>query len=191
MANHGRDLGGNLVKKPQPGLRRSIKLKFAKAGGHGKASVIADLNVTPMVDMLTMLVIFLLVSFTSSGEILFITKDIVLPKAYNAVALERAPVVAISASVIAMEGAALMPTEEANERTYKDGKLKPIVNKLKGMARDFKELYPDKPFDGQVIIQSDSNVPFAVISLVMISCAEAGYININYAVQKSGSVGGK
>jgi len=179
------------IKKPQPGLRRSIKLKFAKAGGHGKAECIADLNVTPMVDMLTMLVIFLLMSFSSSGEILFISKDITLPMAYNAVELERAPVVAVSANEIAMEGSAIMLTEEANERTYKDGKLKPIVNKLKAMARDAKEFNPDKPFDGQVIIQSDQNVPFGVISMVMLSCAEAGYININYAVQKSSSVGGK
>ena len=41
--------------------------------------------------MMTMLVIFLLMSFSATGEILFVQKNIVLPDAQNWTDLERAP----------------------------------------------------------------------------------------------------
>ncbi len=178
-----------LIHKPKKVLGNSIKLKFAKNAGHGKSSPVADLNVTPMVDMLTMLVIFLLMSFTASGEILFVTKDIVMPKAFNTVPLDRAPVIALSAEAIAMEGQAVMRTGEANEKWYPDWRLPPLVRKLKDIAREARELNPTRPFDGQVIIQSDGKVPFSVIKMVMTSCAEAGFFNVNFAVQRGPGVG--
>lgn len=171
-----------MIKRPQPGLRRSIKLLFARDGGRGRAKMDEELNMTSAVGLSMLLVVSL--TNTQSAELLFNAPDIVLPAAYKSVALELAPVVAISPSAIALQGEAVMPTEEANDRVYKDGKLKPIINKLRTMARDFKETNPDKPFEGHVIIQADSNIPFSVINLVMLSCAESGYTNINYAVQK-------
>jgi biopolymer transport protein ExbD len=172
------------VKKPKKVLGESIRLKFAKKGAHGKSSPIADLNVTPMVDMLTMLVIFLLMTFSANGEILFMSKDISLPKAYMSVILERAPVVAISPVTITFDGASVMKTAEANERWYADWKLTPLIRQLQKVKKNAEDTNPDKPFDGQIIIQSDGNVPFAVIKMVMLSCATAGYMNVNFAVQK-------
>ena len=177
------------VKKPQKQIGKTINLRFYKKSAHGKSSPIADLNVTPMVDMLTMLVIFLLMSFSASGEILFITKDIVLPKAYNSVQLDRAPVIAISGAAIALEGELVMRTGDVDERWYSDWKLPPVIERLERMRRLSQEANPDKPFKGDVIIQSDGQVQFSVIKMVMFSCAQAGYINVNFAVQKGGKVG--
>ena len=173
-----------LLHKPKNPMGKSSGFKFAKKLAKGKATPICDLNVTPMVDMLTMLVIFLLMTFAASGEILFVSKDIVLPKAFNSAELERAPVIQVSASAIALEGTLVMKTEEANEKWYKNWKLTPLVRRLKQMAKDYKEMNPTKEFDGQVIVQSDGNVPFGVIKMVMASCAEAGFVNVNFAVQK-------
>ncbi|MBM4371640.1 MAG: biopolymer transporter ExbD [Deltaproteobacteria bacterium] len=179
---------GTLLHKPEKVLGHSISLKFAKKAGHKKASPVSDLNVTPMVDMLTMLVIFLLMSFTASGELLFVTQDIILPNAMNTADLQRAPVIAISAKSIAMEGESIMRTEDVSEKWYPDWRLPPLVRKLKQTAKEFKEMNPDKPFEGQVIIQSDGNVPCAVIKMVMTSCADAGYMNVNFAVQKGARI---
>lgn len=174
------------VKKPQKQIGKSISLRFYKKGAHGKASMLADLNVTPMVDMLMMLVVFLLMSFSASGEILFISKDITLPKAYNSVTLDRAPVIAISAASVALEGELVMRTGDVDERWYSDWKLPPVIERLERMRRLAQEANPDRPFKGEVIIQSDGQVPFAVIKMVMFSCAQAGYVNVNFAVQKGG-----
>ena len=57
-----------LMKKPGPRLRKYAPLKFVRSGGHGKKSGYAELNLTLMVDMLTILVVFLLQTFSASGR---------------------------------------------------------------------------------------------------------------------------
>lgn len=173
------------IKKPGKRLGQKLGLKFIKKSG-GRASPIADLNVTPMVDMLTMLVIFLLMTFSASGEILFITKDIVLPKAFHSASLDRAPVIAVSNAAVAFEGEFVMNTGDINERWYADWKLPPLMERLEKVRDQWKADHPDKTFEGQIIIQSDNGVPFAVIKMIMFTCANASYANINFAVQKVG-----
>lgn len=183
------------VHKPGKQLVKNVPLAFIRkiASGHGRANVVADLNVTPMVDMLTMLVIFLLLTFSASGEILTITKDITLPKAFNAVELERAPIIAISKAKIAFEGAFVMDAIDITNERYNDFVLPPLKERLERNRDQWKLTHPDKSFDGQVIIQSDNSVNFVVIKMIMMTCAQAEYSSMNFAVfrgdRKDTSVG--
>lgn len=174
------------VHKPGKQLVKNVPLNFIRkvAEGHGRANVIADLNVTPMVDMLTMLVIFLLLTFSASGEILTITKDIVLPKAFNAVELERAPIIAISKAKIAFEGQFVMDAADITNERYVDFVLPPLKERLERNRDQWKLTHPDKNFDGQVIIQSDNSVNFIVIKMIMMTCAQAEYSSMNFAVRR-------
>src|ERR1700756_4706079 len=85
-----------LITIPGPRLRKFAPLKFVRARGSGKRSTYAELNLTSMVDMLTILVVFLLQTFSASGELLTVQKNIVLPEAQNFKDLEQAPIIAIS-----------------------------------------------------------------------------------------------
>ncbi len=175
------------IKKPGKILGRSIKLKHLKnAGGHGKAQVVADLNVTPMVDMLVMLVIYLLMTFSASGEILFVTPDIVLPPAFNADELERAPVIAISPTAISFEGQFVMNTAEVTDTAYSDWKLTPIAVLLDAEREAWTLAHVGENFNGNVIIQSDDDVTFSVLKMIISTCAKSQYINMNFAIQKVG-----
>ncbi len=96
-----------------PRLYRSIKFEHlaAGAGGGGRASNVA-LNLTPFVDMMTILVTFLLMVFSASGEILQAQKGLELPQAARAQALQQAPIVIISRTeivVIIQESDSAMP----------------------------------------------------------------------------------
>ena len=62
----------------------------------GKRDVTALLSLTAMVDMFTVLVIFLLQNYNATGEILYIPKEVVLPKATSVRELKPAHVVTIS-----------------------------------------------------------------------------------------------
>ena len=59
-----------------------------------------------MVDMMTMLVIFLLQQFSSTGEVLYMQADIKLPEASHGQPIELAPVVAVSAEQVVVTGTA-------------------------------------------------------------------------------------
>ncbi len=176
------------IKKPGKGIGKSIKLKgISKAVmGKGKGTSIADLNVTPMVDMLTMLVIFLLMTFSATGEILFVTKDIVLPPAYHASTLERAPVVAISKVNIGFEGQFIMNAADVNESAYPDWKLTPLFNLLEAEREAWNAAHAGENFKGDIIIQCDNEVPFSSIKMVISTCAKAKYVNMNFAIQRVG-----
>src|SRR3954468_2391666 len=93
-----------MIKPPGPRLRKSIPLKFITKHGTGKKSGYAELNLTSMVDMLTILVVFLLQTFSASGELLTVSKNITLPEALNFRDLEQAPIIAVSKDSVTLDG---------------------------------------------------------------------------------------
>ncbi len=94
------------IEAPKPHLYHSIKLETAKLklGHGGRKATSADLNLVAYIDMMTMLVIFLLMSFSATGEILFVQKNITLPDAQNWSDLERAPVIGVTKDVVTLDG---------------------------------------------------------------------------------------
>src|SRR5438445_11605148 len=109
-----------LIKKPGPRLRKFIPLKFV-GGLHGGAkNVYAELNLTSMVDMLTILVVFLLQTFSASGELLVVSKNIVLPEASNFKDLERAPVIGVSKDSVTLDGRPVADAAELNKENTVD-----------------------------------------------------------------------
>ena len=75
--------------------------------------MIAGLTLTSMVDMFSLLVIFLLQTFSTSPELVMVSKGVSLPAAITGRELDDAPVLAIS-----------------NEEVYLDQKLLGKTNQL-------------------------------------------------------------
>ena len=105
------------IHAPHPHLYDSVKLEVAKAklGHAGRKSSYAALNLVAYIDMMTMFVIFLLMSFSATGEILFVQKNIVLPDAQNWTDLERAPVIGVSKDVVTLDGSQVATADELHE----------------------------------------------------------------------------
>ena len=66
----------------------------------GKRSVVAILSLTAMVDMFTVLVVFLLQNYNATGQVIYIPKEVTLPKAERIKELKPAVVVTISTKEI-------------------------------------------------------------------------------------------
>src|SRR5215213_8714484 len=105
-----------------PGKRPAKRFERSKVLGgkisRGKKATNAELNVVPMVDMMTMLVIFLLQQFSSTGEVLYMQKDIKLPDARHGQAIEPAPVVAISGAHLVLSGKKVADLAELERDPY-------------------------------------------------------------------------
>jgi biopolymer transport protein ExbD len=179
-----------LISEPGPRLKRFIPLKFISAHAHGKKSGYAELNLTSMVDMLTILVVFLLQTFSASGELLSVQKNIVLPEAQNFKDLEQAPIIAVAKDSVTLNGAMEADANELNQENTSDWKIAKLHDDLVTLKNNFKLLHPSENFAGTVIVQADRNVDFKVIKKVMFSCAVAGYGNVNFAVQQKAKGGG-
>ena len=179
-----------LMKKPGPRLKRFAPLKFVRSGGHGKKSGYAELNLTSMVDMLTILVVFLLQTFSASGELLSVQKNIVLPEAQNFRDLEQAPIIAISKDSVTLNGRMVADATVLNQDNTADWKIVELHDEMVTLKNNYKLLHPSDEWKGMVIVQADKGVDFKVVKKVMYSCSVAGYQNVNFAVQQKAKGGG-
>jgi biopolymer transport protein ExbD len=176
-----------------PGKRPAKRFERSRILGgkmiRGRKATNAELNVVPMVDMMTMLVIFLLQQFSSTGEVLYMQKDIKLPDARHGQMIEVAPVVAISSDQVVVTGVKVAQIADLDRDS---GYLN--IPALEERLRDEKKRWefihkndPSSRWDGVVNIQADKGVPFRIVKRVMYSCGVAGYFNVNFAALDAGS----
>lgn len=175
------------IRAPSSHLYKSVNLDSAKAklSHAGRKSVYEALNLVAYIDMMTMLVIFLLMSFSATGEILFVQKNIVLPEAQNWATLERSPVIGVAREVVTLDGVQVASADElAQDSATGDAKITELHDRLVTLKNNYKLLHPNEEFKGIVIVQSDKNVEFKALKKVMHSAATAGYQNVNFAVKQ-------
>jgi biopolymer transport protein ExbD len=173
-------------KRPAPRFAKS-KLLGGKMK-HGKKATNAELNVVPMVDMMTMLVIFLLQQFSSTGEVLYMQKDIKMPSAQHGQAIDLAPVITISSTEIAVVGKKVADVSDLERDTVAN--IPGIEESLRDEKKKWDFIHqndPNKHWDGMVNIQADKNIPVRFVKRVMFSCAVAGYDKVNFATLDAGS----
>lgn len=167
----------------RPGARIAASRVFGKKFGRGKKSQYAGLMLTSLVDVMTIITIFLLMNFSANGEVLYMTKDIKLPDASHGVQLERAPVISVSADAVTFDGKMLVATSELEKGDTLN------VPALEEVLRDEKRRYDQEhaqdnnehPFRGLVNVQADRKIPFKVIKRIMFACNQSGFGNISFA----------
>jgi biopolymer transport protein ExbD len=168
----------------QPGRRlmHHVPLKFVhkKVTGGGHRSTNASLSLTSMIDFLVVTVVFLLITFSSSGET-SMPKGVKLPDAENTLDMIDAPMVAITGSLILVDGNAA-----GNTRAIEDSKrlqrIDELFNMLKAKREVWKQLHPGKEFPGVVVLQIDQDVQAIVVKSVFQTSAFAGYPNVSFMV---------
>ncbi len=168
----------------------------------GKRGVTAMLSLTAMVDMFTVLVIFLLQSYNTTGEILYIPKEVTLPKANRVADLKPAVVVTVSSKEVLIDRTPVATFDEVKANTdwviprLRDevrvllekakaetdakiqNKLKNVVDKTLGNE----EIDPNAW--RRVTLQADKDIDYLTLKKIMYSVYEAGGGPINFAVAK-------
>jgi biopolymer transport protein ExbD len=133
-----------------------------------KRSIVADLLLTALIDAFSILVIFLLMSFSSTGELLFNGKGMELPKAAQGENLERNPVVKIDEGKIFLE-----------EKLVTSDQLIPALLKLR---KEFQESRPGEEFPGILTIQADRRLKYEQLNSIVLASSQAGFSDIKFAV---------
>jgi biopolymer transport protein ExbD len=175
------------IHKPGRVLLHHVPLKFVRKKVSGGARKAADheIPLVPFIDFLITLVVFLLTSFSASGELLAQQPNLKMPDAQHVVDLEIHPIIAINPDVITLDGRRMAdtPTLAADARVERQENL---ISDLETMKRNWSILHPSEPFSGVVIMQADVSIDFRVIKKIMFSASQAGYSNISFAVNRTG-----
>jgi biopolymer transport protein ExbD len=191
-----------------PRLYRSIKFHHLvrHTTGGARASNIS-LNVVPFVDMMTILVCFLLMVFSSSGELLQAQKGLELPIAQTKDTLQQAPVIIVTRSEITYQGQSIITIDLALKDDSAHFKIDLLYERLEAAARSIKENVglgkydkglleacekaknnirpePGKVCpDGLAILQADEATDARLINKIVNTAKAAGFDNLLFAVK--------
>jgi biopolymer transport protein ExbD len=174
------------IQRPEPVLLHNIPLRFVRdrVSGHGRKSVDHQIPLIPFIDFLIVLVIFLLMSFSASGELVAQQPTITMPQAKNTEQIEVSPIIAVDERVITLDGTRVADTQTQGQAAQVD-RIEPLIQGLETEKRKWETIHPSEPFAGQVIVQADRNIDFRVVKKVMFSAAAAGYGNVSFAVNQA------
>jgi biopolymer transport protein ExbD len=154
---------------------------------------IKDLNITPMMDMMTIILVFLLKTFTSSATLVNMDSNLMLPPSMTPLAAKQAVPVTITKRVLLVEGDAVAPINNGriDPNFKRDGDngyyITPLVETLSKVARREKRVaeMSGAKFDGELTIIADKNTPYRLLTEVLYSCGQAEYANYRLLVLKS------
>jgi biopolymer transport protein ExbD len=155
--------------------------------------VIKDLNITPMMDMMTIILVFLLKSFTSSASTITFDENLQIPKSETLLKQKIALAVTITKKVILVEGDAIAPVNlgKVDPTVKRDGEngyyITPLVEILEKHAKREKKVadMTGNKFDAQLMIIADQTTPYRLLTEIIYSCGQAGYANYRLVVLKA------
>ena len=191
------DVHHGTIIKPGRRLMHHVPLMFVKkkVAGGGRRATEVPLNLTSMIDFLMVVVIFLLSTFSASGE-QSVPKEVKLPNARNVQELLAAPMVGVAGKDVYVDNKPAGTIVEALDameqgKTAQPVKLSDLETKLKFMKETWKATHPsDAPFPGMIVLQLDEKLPAFVVKSVFYTAALSGYNNISFLVNKKGKGGG-
>jgi biopolymer transport protein ExbD len=155
--------------------------------------VIKDLNITPMMDMMTIILVFLLKSFSSSTSTITFDQNLQVPKSFTELKPKLAVTVTVTKKVILVEGDAIAPINagRVDPAVKRDGEngyyITPLVEILEKHAKREKKVaeMTGQKFEGQLMLVADQTTPYRLLTEVIYSCGQAEYANYRLLVLKA------
>lgn len=163
----------------KPGVFEHHLVGRGKSRG-GKRNMLSGLMLTPMVDMFSLLVIFLLQAFSTSPELLVTIKGVTLPSASTGKEIKDAPVLAVAPTGIFLDQKEVGPADTV----LRDPTA--LLKKLNELRKLWIKGNPGKPFPGELTLQAHREIPSTMISQLMAILPSAHYGSIQLAVISGG-----
>ena len=198
------------VQSAGPRLYHSVRFKHLvrKAGSaaENRPSNIS-MNLTPFVDMMTILVCFLLMVFSANGQLLQAQKGLELPIATARQTLQQAPVIIVTKSEITYQGQLVATVESVLRDDSPTFKIDALFERLDQAAKKIKEdvamgkapkdllkacedaksnIRPEAGKicpDGLAILQADEATDARLINKIVNTAKAAGFDNLLFAIK--------
>lgn len=159
-------------------------------GHKGKRDIKTTLNITSMMDMFTIILVFLIKHMSVEGNLLNNADNLVLPNSVS----KKKPTeihiqVAVTADMILVDNLPVVPTDDARKipQENPDPSIAKLEEKLRACYAQEEEMVRMGTLNevmGKVVVQVDKNIEFDVLYKVMNTCGKVGYNNMNFAVME-------
>jgi len=154
-----------------------------------------ELNIYAMMDMMTILLVFLIQQFATTSANITQSAELQIPTSVSERAAEPAIVVTISQNDILVDGVrALSLRNGLVDPSQKNGGANAfLINPLLEPMQEKKELLkliasrnPARPFTGEVQIIADKRTPYRTLIEVVYTCGQAEFKNVRFVVIQQG-----
>ncbi|MCR5377970.1 MAG: biopolymer transporter ExbD [Fibrobacter sp.] len=147
-------------------------------------------SLTSMMDMMTIILVFMIKNMDAEGQLLTQAENLILPISTSKIQPKTVSLtVVVDANYVIADNEQVVPTPDVLAQEDL------LVTKLDEILKDRRAIEQEHalkmglPADeaGNIIVQIDKNIPYDVMYKVMATCGFSGYTNIAFAVmQKNG-----
>ena len=148
-----------------------------------RSPTVAYLSITSLMDMFTIILLFLLHGFSQDEGAFAISQKLTLPVSTSIEAVRPKLTIQITEEELIIEGTKVTDIDAiANDE---DMLISPLYENLAEYAKRtvfIASVNPETELNREVIIQGDKGIPFRLLERVMFTCGLVGYNNISLAV---------
>ncbi len=154
-----------------------------KARGSGEVK----LNITSMMDMFTIILVFLLKSFSTEGQLVTPATGLLLPTSSVERTAKEALCVKISNDNVVVENTVVLNKKDfqtvMEQKDFMIPQLYDVLSQYAEEAKKASEMF-GKEFSGEITIQGDVGIPYKLLTRIMYTCGQSGYPVMNLIVYR-------
>ena len=154
-----------------------------------KKEQVFDIDITSLLDILTIMLVFLLQSYNSSGVIINVPKGLELPKSTSESLNTFGVNIQVSKSQIWVDDKEVVNTENVSQPNLFDQggrRIVPLFDqlvKIKEVIKQSEKLSPNaKKFSGVANLVGAKSIKYSYLKRVMYTCATAGFKEFKFVV---------
>lgn len=162
---------------------RSSRLRKSR-----KKKGIIDVDITSLLDILVILLVFLLKSYNTSGIIIDVPSGITLPTSESKSINTEGVLIQVSMDKIWVDSKEILSSDNLPDKMFDHGKRRiiPLYNELVKKREHIqvlaKQVKDAKPFNGFANLVIDKTIKYSYMKRLMYTCAEAGYKEYKFIV---------
>ena len=161
--------------------------RLARQARQARGSGDVKLNITSMMDMFTIILVFLLKSFSTQGQLITPATGLLLPTSTVERTTRSSLDVQITKDKILVQDKIVIDEKELAEvleqKDFMIQKLFDVLEKYTEAGLKMSELSGSE-VSGEITIQGDIGVPYKLLTRVMYTCGQAGYPSMNLVVYR-------
>ncbi len=138
-----------------------------------------------MMDMMTIILLFLLKSFSTEGALITASEELRLPESVMGEKPKKELQVSITKEAILINNNQLMSVSDVDPESVL---IQPLYKALANVAKEQSKLEVDvgTEFTHTVIIQGDQTIPFEMLYKIMFTCSKSQFYKMRLLTVKKG-----
>ncbi len=148
-----------------------------------------ELNIMPMLDIFSILILFLLMSFSTDPVNHDVSKGLELAESDTVQSLDEIPVLILTKNELLVNDKKILDIagDDVDAAELSQGAISKVYQELLKVAEVNKRFTKDKSKPGQLTMEIDKKYSFKIIRRLMLSAQQAEFVSFKLMVAKSQS----